>query len=211
MSDRWFYRIGDRITGPVTREEIEAHCQQGLLKPTDQVRMGDQGQWRKPSLSLFPFDVAMQRLEASKASEVVIEALGGPPVGIRGWLLLPVLWLVFSTGFTVIMFLALVGRLFVKSPTQEAASLPILVTLAVVVGAFATFGVVICACMSKRRKEFPTLMIVYYCADVVIGIAQAAFDPEANLLREVGMAIIGAAVWIPYFLVSKRVKATFTQ
>lgn len=49
----------------------------------------------------------------------------------------------------------------------------------------------------------------YLLAQKIPLIVELGTDPET--MREMARAIIGAAIWIPYWLVSKRVKATFTE
>ncbi len=71
----------------------------------------------------------------------------------------------------------------------------------------------------KKSKRVPKLMITWMSLNLVTlvldmvfanqipSIAAQGSDPEAN--RELIRAVISSSIWIPYFLVSKRVKATF--
>jgi len=70
----------------------------------------------------------------------------------------------------------------------------------------------------KKKKSFPTYMILYHLLNaILLSINHIAFQmmhPTANLsagLRTVVQSILGALIWIPYFLVSRRVKATFVH
>lgn len=70
----------------------------------------------------------------------------------------------------------------------------------------------------KKKKGFPTYMIIYLVLQfvVVFGdiVATHTLFPSANQTTaygEVSRTFIGAMIWIPYFLVSRRVKATFVR
>ena len=72
----------------------------------------------------------------------------------------------------------------------------------------------------QRRRVVPVLFIALLLASLVfvvgdmIGLQIIKTIPETTktlLLRNLLAAIIGCAIWIPYMLLSRRVKATFTQ
>ncbi|MDR3726973.1 MAG: DUF2569 family protein [Terracidiphilus sp.] len=69
-----------------------------------------------------------------------------------------------------------------------------------------------------KRKAFPTFMILYLatqcCVIVFDTVTVHVLVPSANLstsYASVARSLIGALVWIPYFVVSQRVKATFVR
>lgn len=69
-----------------------------------------------------------------------------------------------------------------------------------------------------KRKGFPTFMILYrvtQCSVILIDAVTAhVLVPSADLsasYASVARALIGALVWIPYFVFSRRVKATFVR
>jgi hypothetical protein len=69
-----------------------------------------------------------------------------------------------------------------------------------------------------KRKAFPTFMILYLATQCWVilfdTIAVHILVPTANMTASyasVARSLIGALVWIPYFVVSLRVKATFVR
>ena len=85
---------------------------------------------------------------------------------------------------------------------------------------FIFFDIVLIFLFFSKSCRFPVLFITlltlnllfvisdFFLADLIPAVA-AENDPEA--LKEVARTIIGALIWIPYFLVSKRVKNTFVR
>jgi hypothetical protein len=71
----------------------------------------------------------------------------------------------------------------------------------------------------RRRRAFPGAFVFTVLASIGYVVADALLclqlpditemDPEAT--RDLVRSVVGAIIWIPYVLVSKRVKATFTE
>jgi hypothetical protein len=66
----------------------------------------------------------------------------------------------------------------------------------------------------QQKRAFPTAMVVYFAAQVVwvfvdhlMAMRYTARSEWSPLLR----ALITAIIWIPYFRLSQRVQATFTN
>ena len=86
-------------------------------------------------------------------------------------------------------------------------------------------AVVLLVLLFQKRRVLPRLMIVFYifnlavCAmdllAIVTFIANAFPEIAKNLIPEsakvVAQALVGTLIWVPYFLVSKRVKNTFVN
>ena len=71
----------------------------------------------------------------------------------------------------------------------------------------------------KKKRSFPTYMILYLAFHVVFlcGDAVAAYvispatQGSAESVSSTIRTVVSAAVWVPYFLISRRVKATFVH
>jgi len=74
----------------------------------------------------------------------------------------------------------------------------------------------------KRRTSAPRIISIYLAFAVVFGIADLVLieavapgilpeEDQAGLMRDIGSSFISAALWIPIFNISERVKRTFTK
>jgi hypothetical protein len=139
-----------------------------------------------------------------------LEATGAGPTGIGGWLLIPALTLVsvaFATSSSIL--------------DQQLAS----VSLEILAGnALLTVGsVVLLVLFFQRSRHLPGLMVVFYVVLVAVasleyvavdrlllGVTPEIAEQEAKLVNDgIRLSITSAILWIPYFLVSRRVKNTF--
>lgn len=158
-----------------------------------------------------------------KASEKSLE-------GIGGWLVLPLLslsvtpfrlsfflykdlWPVFSKGHWGVL----------TTPGGEAYH-PLWAPLLIfeVIGNLSIIVLCLIALwfFLKRSQLAPKLVISwlavslafvatdFFLADLIPAVAEQS---DRQSVRELGRSVVGAAIWIPYFLVSKRVKATFVR
>lgn len=150
--------------------------------------------------------------------------------GIGGWLVLPLLgllltplriaytlyndmWPVFSEGYWEVL----------TTPTSEAyhrfwATLIIFEVIGNLV--LILFTLAALWFFLRKSRHAPLMMIIwlvfnlafvaadFFLAELIPTLAEQS-DPES--VKELIRAVIGAAIWIPYFLVSKRVKATFVK
>jgi Protein of unknown function (DUF2569). len=66
----------------------------------------------------------------------------------------------------------------------------------------------------RHKKTFPGWMITFYCAQIFFTfadhVAAIHYSPGGSFIPLI-RTTLGAAIWIPYYLVSQRVKATFVS
>ena len=151
--------------------------------------------------------------------------------GIGGWLILPIIGLGLTILFSAINLAAafaaenvqaysdfFAGRLAPAADTYIYFGLGSGV-LGIVLIAFAAVCLVR---IFQMKRNVPTLMVIYYV--VLVAVSTYEFVGMLSLpllsqtdqemyegVRGFGQPIIAALVWIPYFLVSKRVKNTFVR
>ena len=139
-------------------------------------------------------------------------------VGIRGWLILPALGLALGLILGVVGVVTGLGSLEkMVDRGYSAYSVPsLLVDISLLI-----YLCVTAVRFFKKRKDAPQTLIHFLIARIaasvvlfVLGIAVIGGDDELvlfSLLRSNNFIAqgIAAAIWIPYFRVSKRVKATF--
>lgn len=82
------------------------------------------------------------------------------------------------------------------------------------------FSIYILYVFFKKQALFPKLFIGYLVLGIVTTVVDASIassifgkeiDISVDILKEIFTSILGAAIWIPYMLMSKRVKGTFIQ
>jgi hypothetical protein len=143
--------------------------------------------------------------------------------GLSGWLVLVAIGLVVSP-FVMLFTIVTVNLPFLTDHRYQPylSSHPAFAALAVfevitnIIFIASVLGLAFL--FFTKRKAFPTFMILYLvtqCGVILFDtIAVHALVPSADLsaaYTSVARSLIGALVWIPYFVVSRRVKATFIR
>jgi hypothetical protein len=154
------------------------------------------------------------------------EKEGGQPnlVGISGWLLLPMLGLI---GTPLILLGGIIKNInaFFTTAMPDYLYLPGAAVVEIVLSlALLAFDIALLVFFFQKRRFVPRLYIAFLITmlavnllmlPVIVWVGQA----EGLDLREAarsygtgfGRNLIVCAIWIPYFCVSKRVKATFVR
>ena len=149
-------------------------------------------------------------------------------MSIGGWLILPTIGLIISAirisidivspdFFNKSLWVGLSGL------TDDPFSIKAFVALEIVVNfVFITFVVYLIFQFFNRTTRTPRLMVYYFSLGLAIPVLdglgawilfQDVLSPAdfSETSRDITRSIIGAAVWIPYFLKSERVKSTFCK
>lgn len=153
------------------------------------------------------------------------------PVGLGGWLILVIIGLVLSPIRIAVMMLQNHAPIFTDG-TWEVLTTPgsevyhplwapligfeMLGNLVMIALAFATLFLLV-----VRSRAAPVAAIAWFGGGLLFVTIDAllayqiplvAEQPmDAETLGEIVRSVVAACIWIPYFLVSKRVKATFTR
>jgi hypothetical protein len=140
-----------------------------------------------------------------------------PPIG--GWLVLPALGLILGPILNVGMIAEELRLLKSPEMIQAQARIPGIARTVfqqcVVAGAVLVFQIFVAIMFFRKKAIAPTLMIILFTVYVAFELVMAYWT--ATVLGQLPpegysgayRAAIAAIVWIPYFLVSQRVKETF--
>lgn len=151
------------------------------------------------------------------------------PQGIGGWLILPLIGLVGTLGFTIYNLFGLFTEIppaqlidFLMSdepsfaPLRNAIWASLAGGIAVIVTAISALIL-----MLTRKRGLPAAMYIHYI--VLLAAAAAEYyaagiledhgDPslKQDAIKGLGRAAVAALIWIPYFAKSVRVKNTFIR
>lgn len=152
-------------------------------------------------------------------------------VGIGGWLILVLIGLVFSPFRIGLQLVQTYAPIFSEGIWQQLTTpssehyhplwAPLLAFEIIGNVLLLAFCLVTLYFFLRKSRYTPKIMIAwllttlvfvvgdYFFAEMIPMIAELPADPES--VKEMGRAAIACGIWIPYFLVSKRVKATFTH
>lgn len=149
--------------------------------------------------------------------------------GIGGWLILVAIGLCLQP-LLLLRTLAQNTKVFTSDtwralttpgePAYHPLWAPLLAAEAVVNVGLLACAVVLLFSFFRKRRGFPRLAVAYMTASLAVVLADFAATSAIPAARaqmtakdaaDIGRSVLGAAVWIPYFLKSRRVAATFVN
>lgn len=163
--------------------------------------------------------------EPERRHDVFAPQVEPVPSGIGGWLILPAIGLVVTPlilGYSIYQTLQVFGTpgylqlTTPDSPRFNPAYKPFLLSEIAANGFLIALVVVAAAFFFSKHRFAPRLMIAFYAVSMIIlvldivlanRLLDVAIDRDA--IKELGRAVMNVVIWIPYFLVSKRVAQTF--
>jgi hypothetical protein len=176
-----------------------------------------------------PYSPPSSSLEIKPEPPVRVHVGRGEPVGLGGWLALMCFGLMVSPiRLGLFLFQTYVpiykngtwhSLLDSASDSYHPALAALLMAELVVNFIFIVLSIWLLTLFFRKSRRFPRHAIALYAASAIFIFADSAvlssmgFDVslDPDNIRETVRAIIGASVWIPYMLVSKRVKNTFVE
>ncbi len=149
--------------------------------------------------------------------------LGAKELSFGGWLILPAIGLAispFKLVYDIVnagFFNPMIWTAYVDDKFEYTLYIGFELAYNIL---YLVFVILLCILFIKKRTSFPKLIIVMYIANLLIPVVDAlgyyvvfsadqVFDLEDRKL--IMRSLIGACIWIPYFITSKRVKNTFTR
>lgn len=119
--------------------------------------------------------------------------------GIGGWLILPIIGLFSSIPFILYDLLSMNAEYVFNFYIGLLSFFDIAFLIFVSFALFSIFN---------KKKYVSKIMITFYIANISVGMVFSYLTEDFSSLFQ---AIIGGAIWIPYFLKSERVKNTFVK
>ena len=137
---------------------------------------------------------------------------------IGGWLLAPLAWLLvalLSTSLSLLIFAnaLLSSRTFALLSAMSAGDLLLWVGSLLFAVAMWYYTLWLTFAFFKRRALVPKHYIIWLLVSLLLAIKAFAFSPisDAMALRQLVFPLIAAALLVPYFKRSRRVKRTFVN
>jgi hypothetical protein len=196
----WYVLIQGKDIGPFTVKELTAQAIAGVLGANNLVRQGD-GAW-VPARSIERLAMHLRGAGAET----------GVQGGIGGWLILPALGLILSPFVDALAisrnFEAIDSGAALDPLVRNVLVAEILLTLCVLL-----FQVYVAVAFFRRKRAACDLMVMLFLVSVVVNLSEfvmvASVTEQPPKSTDVIRLMVMACIWIPYFTLSRQVKATF--
>jgi hypothetical protein len=152
-------------------------------------------------------------------TETTAAAQPAEPVGIRGWLILPAIGTVLSPIYLTISFIKLVPTLekvWAARAVLSSGLFTFVVVETVFNVAFILGWLAAILLLALKSPYYPKAyvalmggMVVFLLVDMIVSAGGYNHQPGQDELLSLGRTILVAAIWIPYMMLSKRIKNTF--
>lgn len=133
---------------------------------------------------------------------------------IGGWLLAPLAWLLIALISVTLAILNFVGILFIADlKVLSTTNLGLLALSVLFALGMWLYTLWLTAAFFKRRALVPKHYIIWLLISVLLAVKTFAFAPvsDAIALRQLLFPLLAAALLVPYFKRSTRVKRTFVK
>jgi hypothetical protein len=155
-------------------------------------------------------------------------AIAEGPKGLGGWLILPIIHLFGTLGLTSYNLFGIVENWegFVALLTGQVdpnyRTLVWVVLFSLVAGvAIVVFALYLLVLLFQKKRALPRLMVWFYFVLLGVTLIESGMvlqNPQqwtmadlSEARKSLGQVVFNAVIWIPYFLRSKRVRATFVN
>ncbi|WP_435623660.1 DUF3857 domain-containing protein [Flagellimonas sp.] len=149
-------------------------------------------------------------------------------LSIGGWLILPAIGLVLSPFIMLFQLVNLgyfdagVWSVFESSGYEGSTLMTVFLFMEFVFNlCFFMYVILLLILFFKKRSSFPNLVIGFYALNFLFPILdlvgysfifpEELQDSNMETYKEIARGLVSAAIWIPYFLISERVKNTFVN
>lgn len=152
------------------------------------------------------------------------------PEGLGGWLILPLIGLVISPIRIGLMIATTYLPIFSDGSWEYLTDRnsegyhplwgPLLVGEMVFNTFFVMYSLFLLVLFFMKHAWFPRAIIIFYLSNLLFIVADAAvvgmvpglgLEVDGEVTQEIVRGLVGTAIWVPYFLVSRRVKNTFVR
>ncbi|QKJ87083.1 DUF2569 domain-containing protein [Paramixta manurensis] len=142
--------------------------------------------------------------------------VSSPAPRIGGWLLLPLAWLIMTLLTSALVMAVYLSALFHPELRQAMTTNPsafllqwgLSLATSTVVWLYSAW---VTWMFCKRSHRLPRHYIIWLLVTVVLAVKSFAFSPiaDSNAIRTLLVSLLAAALLVPYFKRSQRVKTTF--